>query len=56
MEQIFNFQEQTKYVAWESRQRMKRLEGLKEPFVGFFEGRDLWPDGVPKKYFDVTES
>ena len=56
MEHIFNFQEQTKYVAWESRKRMKQLDGFKEPFKGFFEGRDLWPGGVPQKYFKVFKS
>jgi len=56
MEQIFNFEEQAKYAAWESRQRMKRLDGFKEPFTGFFEGRDLWPEGVPEAYTQSLQS
>ena len=51
MEQIFNFEEQARYAIWGSRQRMKRLDGFKEPFAGFFEGRDICPGGVSKKYF-----
>jgi len=47
---MFNFQEQTKYTSWKSRQGLKNLDVFKEPFTGFFEGRDLWPGGVPKKY------
>jgi len=56
VEQIFNFEEQTKYTSWRSRQSLKALNGFKEPFSGFFEGRDLWPESVPKKYFDVMDS
>ena len=51
VEQIFNFEEQTKYTSWRSRQSLKNLNGFKEPFIGFFEGRDLWPDGAPEEYY-----
>ena len=51
MEQIFNFEEQAKYAVWELLQRMKRLDGFREPFPGFFEGRDLWADGAPQEYY-----
>jgi hypothetical protein len=56
MEQIFNFEEQVKFVAWESRQRMKNLQGFKEPFNGFYEGLDLWPDGAPEEYYKSLQS
>ena len=56
MEQIFNFEEQARYATWESRQRMKRLDGFKEPFTGFFEGQDIWPGGASEAYYQSLQS
>ena len=56
MEQIFNFVEQSKYVSWKTRQGLKNLSGFQEPFSGFFEGKDLWPEGAPEEYYQSLES
>ena len=56
VEQIFNFVEQSKYVSWKTRQGLKNLSGFQEPFSGFFEGKDLWPEGAPEEYYQSLES